>query len=65
MPSKPHTSCYPGKRVRVKLYSGVVLHDRFKAGHDRFIILERAGKIMVKDIDSFGLDKKHFEKEVA
>lgn len=57
MAKKPHTSCYPGKRVRVKLYDGTVLHDRFREGHDRWIRLEHAGKIMVSDIDSFGLDK--------
>lgn len=54
---KPHTTAYPGKRVRVKLHDGTVLFDKFVDSNDRWIILRERGKVLVKDIDSFGLAK--------
>ncbi|MBN1320528.1 MAG: hypothetical protein JXA87_06785 [Thermoleophilia bacterium] len=55
MPGKmPHTACHPGKRVRVKLHSGEVIFDRFVTRTDRYIVLEERGKVMKRDIDSFG-----------
>lgn len=58
MSKKPHTSCYPGKTVRVKLNDGTVIFDKFKDGNDRWIILRDYGKVLIKHIDSFGLAKK-------
>ena len=52
---KPHTSCRRGKRVRIKLRTGEVIVDVFLEGHDRFIVLKDRGKVMVHQIDSFGI----------
>lgn len=57
MSKKPHTTAHPGKKVRVKLHDGTVIFDKFVDSTDRWIVLREAGKIMVRDIDSFGLAK--------
>lgn len=50
-----HTSCYRGKRVRVKLRSGEVFLDRFKERTDKHVIFYGAGKIRKADIETFGI----------
>lgn len=50
-----HTSCYRGKKVRVKLRSGEVFLDRFKDRTDRCVIFFGAGKIKKSDIETFGI----------
>lgn len=52
-----HTSTYKGKRVRVVLKDGTVIVDRFIDKKARYIILEEYGKVIKRDMRSFGIFK--------
>ena len=52
-----HTSTYKGKRVRIKLKDGEVFVDKFTDKKGRFVYFEKRGKIPVKDIKSFSINK--------
>lgn len=57
MGKQPHTACYRGKRVRVKLKSGEVFLDRF---HDRtksVVFFQSGRKVLKGDIVSFSFYK--------
>ena len=54
-----HTSCYHGKKVRVKLTSGEIFLDRFKERTDRYVIFFTAGKIKKSDIETFGIYRQN------
>lgn len=54
---QPHTSCYPGKRVIVKLRDGTRIEDRFVRRTDRYIFLAVAGRIHKGDLKSFSIYK--------
>ncbi len=57
MPRQPHTACYRGKRVRVKLKSGEVFVDKF---HDRtksFVVFQSGREVKKGDIVSFSFYK--------
>lgn len=41
----PHTGSYRGKRVRVVLRDGTILYDRFIERTDKYVFLEKAGRI--------------------
>lgn len=50
-----HTQTNRGKRVVVTLHDGTVLVDRFieRAKSNRWIKLEKAGRVMKRDVASF------------
>lgn len=50
---KPHTATNRGKRVRVVLRDGTRLDDRFRDRTDRWVLLERAGRVLCRDIKAF------------
>lgn len=52
-----HTSTNKGKRVRVKLTNGEVFVDKFLDKKGNFIHFEEKGKIAIKDVQSFGINK--------
>ena len=41
----PHTGSYRGKRVRVVLRDGTVIYDRFIERTDKYVFLEKSGRI--------------------
>jgi hypothetical protein len=53
----PHTACRRNKWVRVKLHNGNIIIDQFLDRRSKWIVLKRVGKVMKKDIDSFGMMK--------
>jgi hypothetical protein len=46
----PHSSTYPGKRVRCVLRDGSILEGKFLGGNDRFVELEGHGRILKKNL---------------
>ena len=50
MGRRPHTSVYPGKRVRVRLLDGTVFDDVFQDDNDRYMILRDRGKVLKRDV---------------
>lgn len=49
----PHTACHRGKRVRVRLRDGTAIDDRFLDRTDRWVVLERAGRVPKGEIKAF------------
>lgn len=49
----PHTGCYPGKRVKVKLIDGTVFIDRFKDRMQKFVFFEDHGRVARRAIKNF------------
>lgn len=49
----PHTATYRGKRVRVKLRSGLVFIDKFHSRTKSYVIFENRGRVHKGDIASF------------
>lgn len=54
----PHTACYRGKRVRVKLRDGEVFVDKFHDRTDKFVIFQSGRKVSKGDIVSFSFFKQ-------
>jgi len=50
---QPHTACHRGKRVLVRLRDGTLIDDRFVDRTDRWVVLEKAGKVMKERIKAF------------
>jgi hypothetical protein len=53
----PHTSCWPGKRVLVKLKDGRKIKDRFMEKKGQYVILKTFGKVPSGDIQAFTIIK--------
>lgn len=49
----PHTSCWEGKRVRVKLKSGYFFIDKFAGSKGKYRYFQDFGKVAAGDIASF------------
>jgi len=53
----PHTSTFKGKTVFIRLKNGDQFEDKFKDKKQKFVILEKAGKIPIIEIKSFSIRK--------
>lgn len=53
----PHTACYRGKRVRVKLRDGEVFVDKFHDRTDKFVTFQSGRRVSKGDIVSFSFFK--------
>lgn len=53
----PHTSTYKGKTVFIRLKDGTSFEDKFKDKKQKFVFLEKAGKVPIVDIKSFSIRK--------
>jgi hypothetical protein len=57
MSRSPHTGTYKGKRVKVILRDGTRIIDKFLRRTDRFIFLEKTGRIPKGALRSFVIFK--------
>ncbi len=59
----PHTGCWEGKRVKVKLADGSWFVDRFMGAKGKYRLFETHGKVAAGEIRSFiiwkGLEHQH------
>jgi len=53
----PHTSTFKGKTVFIRLKNGDSFEDKFKDKKQKFVILEKAGKVPIIEIKSFSIRK--------
>jgi hypothetical protein len=51
-----HSSCYPGKRVVVRLRDGQFITGRFQEKHSRYIVVE-GQKIPREKVESLSIQK--------
>lgn len=54
----PHTATFKWKRVIVKFRDGTEIRDKFIDRTNKFVILEKHGRILRKDIKAFIIDKR-------
>lgn len=57
MKRQPHTACHTGKRVIVKLVTGITFVDKFKERTNKEVLFENAGWIRKSQIQSFSIYK--------
>lgn len=57
MGKTPHTATFKWKRVIVKLYDGTIFNDRFVDRTDKYVMFEKRGKVMKRNIKAFIIDK--------
>ncbi len=53
----PHTVCWEGKRVKVKLKDGACFIDKFDGSKGKYRFFKTVGKVAVGDIKSFTIWK--------
>lgn len=49
----PHTGCWEGKRVKVRLLSGAEFIDKFDGSKGKYRFFKEQGKIPAREIKSF------------
>lgn len=49
----PHTGCWEGKRVKVKLKDGTTFIDKYAGANSRYRFFKEQGRILAADIKSF------------
>lgn len=54
---KPHMGARKGSPVKVILKDGTRLLDKFLGGTDRFMFLEKAGRLLKSDVRAFSIYK--------
>lgn len=58
-PKQGHTACHRGKRVRVTLWTGEVIIDKFVTRTHNALVFEVHGKIAREDVRSFAIYKEY------
>jgi hypothetical protein len=52
---RPHTSATKGKRVRIVLYDGTVIIEKFSESTKKHVFLDNGEKLLKSNIKEFGI----------